>query len=92
MNLVAETIFGGGVARIGMIVREDNHLVQRLIGELGGQKEALWYRQVNGAVFTQNGVPVNMIQYGLYSEVWYEKQTESRVVGVAVGGDDSGMA
>lgn len=70
LTQVATDLFAIGVERIGMVVPDDNHAIQSLVKRLGAEKEAYWFvaRTPDGQRVTRNGVPMPLVQYGLYPE------------------------
>lgn len=69
LRQVASDLFATGVVRIGMIVPDTNRAIINLIQRLGGEKEAFWFivRDEQGRRLTRQGVPMPLVQYGLYA-------------------------
>lgn len=72
LTQVVEQLWSIGVARIGMMVPTDNHAIQALIKRSGARREAVISATFlpDGQTLSRGGVPMTMVQYGLYLEDW----------------------
>lgn len=76
---VITDLLGVGVARIIMTVPVTNNAVAGLIQRLGGEREADHHRVYlpDGQLLTKDGAPLALVQYGLNTAVWAERQQQA---------------